>query len=117
MSDDFNTEVVALETPNLILRRLELTDTEAVFACASDPEVVRYVLWPRHQSLQDSREFVVWLNSSKVCSWAIIEKDTGGVIGIVFLHSLNRRHRRAEIAFHVARPHWGKGHATARFMT
>ena len=34
-----------LETERLLLRKLRLSDAEAVFAYASDGEVTRYVLW------------------------------------------------------------------------
>ena len=36
------------------LRKLRLSDAEAVFAYASDAEVTRYVLWDTHGSIEDS---------------------------------------------------------------
>jgi ribosomal-protein-alanine N-acetyltransferase len=46
-----------IETERLVLRRPSADDGEAVFTrYASDPEVTRYVSWPRHRSLADQRE-------------------------------------------------------------
>ena len=55
---------------------------------------------------------MAWLNGAKFLTWAVCRRDSPGVVGIVFLHSLNAHHRKAELSFHVARASWGQGFAT-----
>src|SRR5438876_12388274 len=45
-----------IDTPRLILRRPRASDAEAIFSrYASDPDVTRYVGWPAHKSVDDTR--------------------------------------------------------------
>ena len=101
-----------METARLSLLPLRTEDAEAIFAFGSDAEVTRFVFWPRHETVENSRNFVAWLNGIKFLTWAIRQRGQPNVIGIVFLHSLNAHHRKAELSFHVARPCWRQGFAT-----
>jgi ribosomal-protein-alanine N-acetyltransferase len=96
----------------LKLRSLRIGDAPAVFAYASDPEVARYTLWPHHESEEQTRGFLRMLSGPEILGWAIVPRDGAELVGIVFLHSLDRRNRKAEIAFNVARSFWGRGIAT-----
>jgi ribosomal-protein-alanine N-acetyltransferase len=112
MSDPFDTEVPVLESSVLTLRALRTDDAPAVFTYASDPEVARFTLWPAHESEEQTRGFLRMLTGPDILAWAILPRRTSQLEGIVFLHSLNRHHRRAEIAFNVARSRWGRGIAS-----
>ena len=101
-----------LETGRLSLLPLQAEDAEHIFAFGSDAEVTRYVFWSRHETVENSRAFVAWLGGVKFLTWAVRRQGQPEVIGIVFLHSLNSHHRKAELSFHVARPCWGQGFAT-----
>jgi len=49
------------ETSRLVLRKPTLADAEAVFIrYASDPEVTRYLGWPRHHSVDDTKAFLTF---------------------------------------------------------
>lgn len=49
----------SIETTRLVLRRPSTRDAEAIFArYAGDPDVTRFVGWPRHQSVADTRAFL-----------------------------------------------------------
>jgi ribosomal-protein-alanine N-acetyltransferase len=87
-------------------------DAADVYAYASDPEVARYTLWPSHDSEESTRMFLVDLAGPTVVSWAIVMNEEQRVVGMIFLHSFSKRHKKAEIAFNVARRHWQKGIAT-----
>jgi ribosomal-protein-alanine N-acetyltransferase len=102
-----------MEIGAITLRALSVDDAPAVHAYASDAEVARFTLWPPHSSEAFSRQFVADLTHPTILSWAIVLKNEQRVIGIVFLHSFSKRHRKAEIAFNVARPSWKAGVATA----
>ncbi len=48
-------------TPRLLLRRPVAADAEAIFhRYASDPVVTRYLSWPTHRSVADTRAFLTW---------------------------------------------------------
>jgi [ribosomal protein S5]-alanine N-acetyltransferase len=112
MGDSFEIQVPVLEAGAFTLRALSVDDAPAVFAYASDPEVARYTLWPPHKSEDFTRGFLKTFTGKGFMNWAIVPREGDQVVGMVFLHSLNRHHSKAEIAFNVARSHWGKGLAT-----
>ena len=112
MSDPFDIAAPCLEAEDVTLRPLRVEDAPAVFAYASDPEVARYTLWRPPGSEEQTRGFLAMLTGPDVLSWAILPRGGAGLEGMVFLHSFSRRHKRAEIAFNVARASWGRGIAT-----
>jgi ribosomal-protein-alanine N-acetyltransferase len=112
MADSFEIAAPVLETSKLRLRGLALDDAAAVFAYASDPEVARFTLWPPHNSEGFTRGFLRMLTGPAILGWAIVSRESGELLGVIFLHSLNRYHKRAEIAFNVAKRHWKRGIAT-----
>ncbi|MDB6094296.1 MAG: family acetyltransferase [Verrucomicrobia bacterium] len=112
MSDIFDFRVVELRTPRLRLRALAVEDAGAIFAYATNPEMARFTLWPAHPNLDFTIGFVRHFIAGEFLAWAIAEPENRDAIGMVFLHSFHRHHRKAEIAFNLARPHWGKGMVT-----
>jgi ribosomal-protein-alanine N-acetyltransferase len=112
VSDVVDSAPTPIELGKLTLRALSLADAAAVYAYASDPEVARFTLWPPHRSEEFTRDFLSTLLPPMVLSWTITLKADERVVGMVFLHSFSMRHRKAEIAFNVARSHWGRGIAT-----
>ncbi|MBQ4523154.1 MAG: GNAT family N-acetyltransferase, partial [Lachnospiraceae bacterium] len=73
---------VKLETERLILRRFVIEDAKAMYEnWASEDEVTKFLTWPTHSSVEDTR-FVLnhWINSyekSDFYNWAIELKETG----------------------------------------
>jgi ribosomal-protein-alanine N-acetyltransferase len=103
--------VPQLKTARLILRALVPGDADNIFAYAADPDIAQY-MWSVHTTLEDSRQFIAWINGGSLACWAIVQPATGHVIGTSFLHSHHARHQRAEIAFNLAKASWGRGYAT-----
>ena len=103
-----------LETPRLLLRKLKLEDVPDVFQYNSDPEVVRYLLWNRHTSESETRadlqRVIERYGKTSDLRWGIELKTTGRVIGGCKL-ACRMEHKRAEIGYVLARPHWGQGYA------
>lgn len=102
-----------LATARLRLRAPTSRDAEAVFAYASDAEVARFMSWPRHQALEDTRRFLAlaeeeWRRSGVGTYLVLDARDQ--VIGSTGLH-LTAPHR-AITGYVLARPHWGQGLAT-----
>ena len=105
--------VVPLEAPRLRLRALAMDDAAAVAAYGSDPEVSRYVSWPRRRSIEDAHAFsryaIAAAEEGRELIWAIVEHATGTVIGTV---GLRLQGHRVELGYALAQRHWGRGFAT-----
>jgi RimJ/RimL family protein N-acetyltransferase len=99
----------------LLLRRPALADAEAVYArYAADPEVTRYLTWPRHRSIDDSRVFIGYSDSEwsrwPVGPLLIEDPSTGQLLG-----STGLTFESADVAatgYALARDAWGQGSAT-----
>jgi RimJ/RimL family protein N-acetyltransferase len=101
-----------LATPRLTLRRPGPQDAGVVFDYASDPEVTRFLAWPRHTTIGDSREFLrlsdeLWAVGPG--PYLIVDGD-GGVVGSSGLGV--ETPYRAATGYVLARRVWGRGYAT-----
>jgi len=103
---------VELTTARLVLRWPSLTDDQAVFAYAGDRDVTRYMAWPCHASIAETRAFLVLtLDDWRVGKGGayLIEVD-GRVVGSTGLHL--RQPGAATTGYILAREVWGRGYAT-----
>lgn len=103
-----------IETTRLILRRLKYEDADEIFyTYASKPEATKYVSWPTHQSIEDTRAFLKkthrgW-NLGIDYSFSVRLKENNRLIG-----SFGVIHDNGKIQFgYVYSPAvWGNGYAT-----
>ena len=107
---------IRLETERLIVRPIESRDGDAWFAMITDPEVRRYLppgplpardafagaLEKRH-TMERERGYTLW---------AVEAKATGEFVGQSGLVPVEGIGPEIEIAYHFAKPSWGKGYAT-----
>lgn len=104
----------ALETERLRLRATTLDDADAVFDYASDPEVTEFMIFPRHESIQDSIDFlnsnVMFFARKESIGFAIVLKETGELIGTCSYHHIAPEHHRVEIGYVLRRAYWDKGY-------
>lgn len=101
-----------IATARLVLRRPTMADLDAMHAYASDPAVTKYMGWPRHESRETTRAFVVMRDeewNARGTGTFLVEKD-GVVIGSTGLHTYDDA--PAATGYIIARPHWGHGYAT-----
>jgi ribosomal-protein-alanine N-acetyltransferase len=101
-------------TDRLVLRRPVAQDAAAIFAAYSgDPEVTRYLSWPRHTSIAQSSAFIEF-SDSEWTRWSagpyIIKTCDSVLIGGTGF-SFQTAHR-AEAGYVLARSYWGNGYAT-----
>jgi RimJ/RimL family protein N-acetyltransferase len=104
-----------LETERLVLTVPAVADAEAIFErYASDPEVTRYVGWPRHRSIADTRGFLEF----SAAEW---ERAPGGPY-LIRLRSDGQllggtglgfdRPDEPSTGYILAKDAWGHGYAT-----
>jgi ribosomal-protein-alanine N-acetyltransferase len=104
-----------IETTRLALRRPNLDDAEAVFArYASNPEVTKFLSWPTHRSVEDTRGFLAF-SDTEWQRWPagpyLVESrgagDLLGSTGLTFESPII-----AATGYVLARDAWGLGYAT-----
>lgn len=93
-----------LETERLILRKIVKEDTEDIFNnWAKDPEVVRYLTWTNHKTVEDTKLIVdKWLEdyqSEDTYRWIVILKAYDIAIGMIDVVAFNKKDKRAEIGY------------------
>jgi ribosomal-protein-alanine N-acetyltransferase len=103
-----------IQTERLILRAPVAADAEPLFRLACSLAVTKYVGWPRHATLQDTRDFLVF-SDSEWARWPagplLIESRADGTLlgstGLSFETSY-----RASTGYVLAKEAWGQGFAT-----
>ena len=103
-----------ITTERLVLRKPRMDDAPVIFETyARDPEVVRYLVWKPHKTVQETEQFLsackqLW-RSGRDYAYAITLKENSSLIGMFGLHPMKMK---VEVGYALARPHWGKGYVT-----
>ena len=104
-----------IETKNLILRKFELSDAEAMYKnWANDSEVTNFLTWKPHDSIEVSKDILKkWIDKYKnknFYQWAIVLKSNGdepiGSIGIV--HQ-DEKIEMVRVGYCIGRKWWKQG--------
>ena len=105
-----------LETADLILRPVRMSDAKDIFRYASDPEVARYVMWEPHRSISDTRAYIRYIRSmyrrGLPSSWAVVHRTSGHVIGSIGFVGYSPVHHAADVGYSFSREYWNRGYAT-----
>lgn len=116
---DFFDAIVQLpeiETPRLILRKVNPGDAEAIYAYASRPDVTAYLSWPAHRSLEDTYLFIQGLlyryAEGTAADWGIVLKDEGRFLGSIGFANISRLHGYGEVGYVLHPDYWGRGIVT-----
>jgi len=104
-----------IETSRLVLSRPVAADADEIFRrYASDPDVTRYLNWPRHRSVGDTRAFLSWCDGEwerwPAGPYLIRSRETGQLLGGTGLsfHTF----QEAMTGYVLAKDAWGNGYAT-----
>lgn len=104
-----------LVTERLLLRRPVASDADAIFIrYASDPDVTRYLAWPRHTALDDTRAFLGF-SDAEWRHWGcgpylVLSADGSALLGSTGLAFESPG--IASTGYVFARDAWGHGYAT-----
>lgn len=94
-----------------VLRPFTNSDADLVFALHRDADVARVVPFRPHASLDDARQLLTRIlvqNTTRLSiGWVITLEGKG--IGTVGLVRIDHEKKQSDIAYHVAREHWGGG--------
>lgn len=110
-----------LETDRLLLRPLELSDAEDMFAMDKNPEVHKYLWQTPAQNIEEVIKVIEYVRSqyekNNIGRFATISKETGefiGWTGIKFVddHIENGNTNFYDYGYRLNEKFWGKGFAT-----
>ena len=105
-----------LETERLLVRPLREEDAQALHEVWSDPETMRYIPAEPAASVDETlarvRRHVERHETTGLALWAVEERETGDVVGVCGLFPVEGTGPEVEVAYHIARRHWGRGIAT-----
>lgn len=115
MNDQSARAPARIETHRLLLRRPQPGDVAAVFErYASDPEATRYMAWPQHRSVADTRAFLAFSDAEwerwPAGPYLILSRESGALLGSTGLDF--ETPYRASTGYILARDAWGRGYAT-----
>ena len=104
-----------IETARLVLQRPRMTDLEAIFKrYANDPDVTRFMSWPRHRSLADTQAFLTFSDAEwnrwPAGPYLVRSRADGVLLGSTGLGF--ETWYRASTGYVLAKDAWGKGYAT-----
>ena len=98
-----------IETERLILRPLTVADAGDVFLWAGDPVVNRYMPYPVHQSVEQTKQWLSTLGDKDEFGFCL--KETGQVIGSGSIKYVEE-YDAYELGYNLNCAFWGKGYAT-----
>ena len=102
-----------IESNRLLLRELDISDSEDFYNLNSDPEVLQYTGDNSFSLISDAESFLKNYNDYKINGfgrWAVISKESNDFLGWCGL-KLNEE-KIIDLGFRFFKIHWGKGYAT-----
>lgn len=102
-----------LATERLVLRQLSLLDDHEIFFLRSDERVLKYLVSPRANRLEDAQAFINKINkgirNNQWVYWGITLKEDDKLVGTICFWNIVKKENKAEIGY-VLHPDWqGRG--------
>ena len=105
-----------LETERLVIRPMREEDAAPLHEVWGDPETMRYIPSEPDETVEESlarvRRHMHRYEETGLALWALDERATGEVVGVCGLFPVEGKGPDVEVAYHIARRHWGRGIAT-----
>ncbi|MFM8348931.1 MAG: GNAT family N-acetyltransferase [Bacteroidota bacterium] len=102
------------ETSRCTLHRHRREDAEEMFyAYASKPEVTRFLIWPTHSSIEETRQYLRYAiaqwDADQSFAWTVRLKPYGRLIGSI---GLVKSEAEWQVGYVFSPTSWGKGLAS-----
>lgn len=108
--------IPTLESPRLILRGMRVSDASDMYEYARRPSVTEYLTWEPHASEEETARYLTYVGqryrTGDFYDWAVVDKESGRMIGTCGFTSFNCSADSAEIGYVLNPTHQGKGLAT-----
>ena len=105
----------SLETERLVLREFKIEDADDMYHhWANDEKVTRYLTWPPHQSIEDTKQLLAtWIQlyeKGDSYNWGIVVKDKSTLIGSISVTNIVQKTNTVEIGYCIGQAYWGHGY-------
>ncbi len=102
-----------LKTERLLLRKLEETDVDRIFALRTDEKVNALIGRTPPRSIEDAAAFIQKMNTGieedNLFYWGITQESRPGLIGTICIFNFSEVNKTAEIGFEMLPDFRGKG--------
>lgn len=102
-----------LETERLILRPITVEDANAVYEWASDERVARYMVYPRHENIETTLEWLKTIDhtNDNDYDFGFVEKESGKLIGSGGIYWEEKR-AQWRLGYNFRFDRWNQGYGT-----
>ena len=108
--------IPTLETDRLILRKMKVADAEDMFDYAKRLDVTTYLLWSPHINQKYTEDYLRYLQNryalGEFYDWAVVDKESGRMIGTCGFTRIDTAHRCGEIGYVLNPDFHGRGLGT-----
>lgn len=121
MTKDINERIFPIiTTDQLVCCQIIANDAAILHQYWSDPAVTEYFSLESFQSIEETLDMIVLLNSlpekNEGIRWAITRKADNKVLGTCGFHNVKQEHFRAEIGYELGKEYWCQGFMTEALM-
>lgn len=110
--EEIFTHFPRLETERLVLRQIQASDANAMFAFFSDEEVID-LDEKRHHSVEESAAFIrqlqAWYQGHENVAWGITRKGSDLLLGTCGFYAFDEGFHRADIGYELLKSCWRQG--------
>ncbi len=102
-----------IEGNKINLRFLKLSDAKSIHKYAKDPLISRTTFVPYPYTLKHARSFIrksqIAARKGKWYAYGIEKKSSPEIIGIIGIHGVNKKNKRADLGYWLGKKFWGGG--------
>lgn len=102
-----------IETRNLILRKMEISDMQDLFEMRRDPRMNEYIDTKLEENIDETKAYIDKMNrgidDNKWIVWAIEHKQSNKVIGSICIWNIHFEQKNGELGYGVIPDYQGQG--------
>lgn len=107
--------ITNLSTKRLMLRKMQLSDSDSLFQIWSNPEVIKFMNIDRFTDKKQVKEMILLFDKlskeNTAIRYSIIELESNKIIGSCGYNILDFENAKTEIGYEINKHYWGKGYA------
>ncbi|MGM7681323.1 GNAT family N-acetyltransferase [Cytobacillus sp. Hm23] len=102
-----------IRTNRLLLRKLELSDSDLIYKFQSNKDNFKYVDLPIYTTLKEAQNYIHRMNkgveNNKWIIWAIADESTNKILGTITIWNISMDQTKAEVGYVLFSGNVGKG--------
>lgn len=107
--------ITEITTPRLLLRKMDISDSTALFNIWSDPEVTKYMNIETFKHESQAKEMILLFDElskkKEAIRYSIIELKSNTIIGTCGFNYIDFNNAKAEVGYDLDKSFWGQGYA------